>query len=199
MKSITYKISQLSILAFILQFVLSTELHAQTEDDYFLLKQANKAYTEGEFQKAVEIYEKLVNTGYVAGELYYNLGNAYYRVRDYKSAILNYERAMLIMPDNENILINLEYSQRYIQDKIETVPKFFLVSWVEGFVNMFSVKAWSVISIFGFIAFLTAVILFLFTKTVLIRKLSFYIGILTISISRSFAFQTLTVNFKYSA
>jgi len=183
MKSTLYKISKYSLLTFILLVIVSVELSAQTEDDYFLLKQANKAYTEGEFQKAVEIYEKLVNTGYSAGELYYNLGNAYYRVGDYKSAILNYERAKLLMPDNENILINLEYSQRFVQDKIETVPKFFLVSWVEAFVNLFSEKAWSIISIFCFIAFLTAVILFLFTKTLLIRKLSFYISFLSIFIS----------------
>ncbi len=173
--------SLLVILA--IQFAFSSKLIAQTEDDYFLLEQGNKAYTEGNFEQAVEIYQKLVNAGYRAGELYYNLGNAYYRIGDYKSAILNFERAKLLMPDNENVLINLEYSQRFVQDKIETVPKFFLIEWVHGFIGMFAEKTWAIISIFCFILFLAGVITFLFTKILTLRKLSFYIGILSIFIS----------------
>jgi tetratricopeptide (TPR) repeat protein len=166
-----------------IQFAFSPKLTAQTDDDYFLLEQGNKAYTEGNFEQAVEIYQKLVNAGYSAGELYYNLGNAYYRIGDYKSAILNYERAKLLMPDNENVLTNLEYSQRFVQDKIETVPKFFLVEWAHSFIEMFTEKAWAIISIICFMLFLAGVITFLFTKVLMLRKLSFYVGILAIFIS----------------
>jgi tetratricopeptide (TPR) repeat protein len=103
----------------------------------------------------VEIYQKLVNAGYSAGELYYNLGNAYYRIGDYKSAILNYERAKLLMPDNENVLTNLEYSQRFVQDKIETVPKFFLVEWAHSFIEMVYRKSLGNYKYYLFYAFLS--------------------------------------------
>ncbi len=183
MKSIIQTTIKSVLVILAIQFAFSAKLSAQTDDDYFLLEQGNKAYTAGKFEDAVKIYQKLVNAGYSSGELYYNLGNAYYRTGDYKSAILNYERAKLLMPDDENILTNLEYSQRFVQDKIETVPKFFLVDWANSFIDMFTEKIWATISIFCFILFLAGVIAFLFTKILTLRKLSFYVGILAIFIS----------------
>ena len=169
------------IFAFLI--VLQQAIFAQTASDYAVTKDANKAYTSGQFQKAVDLYEKLVKSGYSAAELYYNLGNAYYRIRDYKSAILNYERAKKLKPDDENILINLDFCQKYVQDKIEVAPKFFLVNWLDAFFNWFSAKAWSLISILTFIAFLSLTLAFLFTKSLLFRKLSFYLGIILILVS----------------
>jgi tetratricopeptide (TPR) repeat protein len=183
MRNILSILANNTTLVFVLLFSTFTNLTAQTDDDYFLLEQANKAYNESDFEQAAEIYQKLVNSGFSAGELYYNLGNSYYRVGDYKSAILNYERAKLLMPDNENVLTNLEYSQRFVQDKIETVPEFFLVKWAKSFISIFSEKAWSIISIFCFVLFLAGVITFLFTKFLMLRKLSFYISIIAIFIS----------------
>ncbi|MDF1548879.1 MAG: tetratricopeptide repeat protein [Bacteroidales bacterium] len=158
-------------------------LISQTEEDYKVLSQANKAYVEGNFQTAVEKYETLINSGLSSADLYYNLGNSYYRVGNYKAAILNYERAKLLKPNDENILTNLEFSERYVQDKIEDVPKFFLVRWIDAFTNMFSEKTWAIISILTFISFLLLIILFLFSKTLIIRKISFYFGVITIFLS----------------
>ena len=183
MKTEFHKLIIYKALTFTFLIGVFVNLTAQTEEDYFLLEQANKAYTTGNFEQAAKIYEKLVKSGYSAGELYYNLGNTYYRLGDYKSAILNFERAKLLMPDNENALTNLEYSQRYVQDNIETVPGFFLVEWGQSFVSIFSEKLWSIISIVFFILFLAGVVTFLFSKIHSFRKLAFYIGILSIFLS----------------
>lgn len=158
-------------------------LYAQTDDEYHLLKDGNEAYVEGNFQDAVEIYEKLIKAGYCAGELFYNLGNAYYRVGNYKAAILNYEKAKLYLPNDENIKLNLELSQRYIQDKLESVPEFFFVKWGKSFTNLLSEKAWSVFSIISFFIFLSGAAIFLFIRIQSLRKLAFYIGILALIIS----------------
>jgi tetratricopeptide (TPR) repeat protein len=171
----------LLIFAFINSFQF--QIQAQTINDYKVLKDANKAYTEGEFQKAVDEYEKLVKSGLAAADLYYNLGNAYYRTGDYKSAILNYERAKKLDPNNENIDVNLELCQKFVQDKIEVVPKFFLVNWLNAFLNVFSSRGWAFISIFTFISFLCLVLLFLFTRSIFFRKMSFYLGIISFFIS----------------
>jgi len=162
---------------------LKPNLYAQTPNDYAVIKEANKAYNAGDFQKSVDLYEKIVKSGFSAGELYYNLGNAYYRIGDYKSAILNYERAKKILPNNDNIQINLEFCQKYVQDKIEAVPKFFLVNWIRSFLNLLSTKSWGIISIFTFISFLGLALLFLFSRTIAYRKLSFYFGLLSVFIS----------------
>lgn len=172
-------------LFFIIVFVLINQglLEAQNDADYQDIKSANKAYTEENYQKAVDLYEKVLSKDLVAAELYYNLGNAYYRLGNYKSAILNYERAKLIEPDDENIQVNLEFAQRFVQDKIEQAPEFFIFKWLHAFVDLFSVNVWSMISIVGFILFLGMIIIFLFIKSLMLRKLSFYFGFFLIFIS----------------
>lgn len=184
MSNLIYKnILNFLLLIFAFSSSFQFQIQAQTINDYKVLKDANKAYTDGEFQKAVDQYEKLVKSGLIAAELYYNLGNAYYRTGDYKSAILNYERAKKLDPNNENIDINLEFCQKFVQDKIEVAPKFFLVNWLHAFLNIFSSKGWALISIFTFISFLCLVLLFLFTRSIMFRKISFYFGILSFFIS----------------
>ncbi len=169
---------------FLLILVASfSNILAQTEDDYALLKQANQDYTAGKYQDAVVKYQKLVNTGNIAGELYYNLANSYFRVGNYKSAILYYEKAKLLLPDNEDIEYNLNESRKYVKDQIEAIPEFFLASWFNNFTNLFSEKTWSIISIFTFVIFLLAIIIFLYSRSLVLRKLSFYIGVLSILFS----------------
>lgn len=175
-KLITYL--SLSLLVF-----TSLSTFAQGDDEYALLKQANQEYTAGEYQKAVDDYQKLVNSGHTSGELYYNLGNAYYRVGNYKSAILYYERAKLLLPNNENINYNLKESRKYVKDKLDEIPEFFLTTWLNSFENMFSERSWSIISILTFILFLSSILIFLYSKNLTFRKLSFYIGVISFFVS----------------
>ena len=174
----TYKkMIRKTVLLFIFGFAFIYNSNAQADSLYSLIEQGNKAYTESKFELAIEKYEQVIKSGYSATELYYNLANAYYRMADYKSAILNYERALLLSPDDENILTNLDFSRNYIQDRIEEIPKFFLLRWLDSFVNIFPAKTWSVISISSFILFLILTILFLFSRTRSIRKLAFAFSI----------------------
>ena len=184
MKTTKYKKRTKKIaLFFIFSMLGFSSSYAQTDSLYTLIEQGNKAYSESEFEQPINAYEQVLNAGYSASELYYNLGNAYYRNLDYKSAILNYERALLLAPDDENIITNLEFSRNHIQDRIEEIPKFFLFKWVDISVNLFSSKVWSIISITGFILFLILAILFLFSRTIIVRKLSFLLSILILFLS----------------
>jgi tetratricopeptide (TPR) repeat protein len=180
-----YKIKVLVTFIMVFQSILifQQKIVAQTDIDLQNVKLANKFYTEGKFDTAAVLYEKVIAKGYTAAELNYNLGNAYYRLGNYKHAILNYERALLLNPDDEDIKINLEFAQKYIQDKIEIVPTFFLIRWLHGFVNMFSINAWSYISIGSFIIVLVLLTIFLFTQNLPLRKLSLYFGFLLFIIS----------------
>jgi tetratricopeptide (TPR) repeat protein len=180
-----YKLKMIFVLFISVQmiFIKLEKIDAQTDQDYKDIKSANKYFTEANYNLAAETYEKVIAKGFIAAELKYNLGNAYYRLGDYKHAILNYERALLLNPDDEDVKINLEFAQRYVQDKIEIVPTFFLIRWLQSFVNMFSANTWSYISIITFIFFLALLILFLFSKNIPIRKLSLYFGFLLIVVS----------------
>ena len=172
-----------NLFIFVLLFLFKQIGFSQYEVEYQIIKNANKAYTEGNFNDAAELYGKVLSKGLSAPELNYNLGNAYYRLGDYKRAILNYERAKLLSPDDENISLNLELCQRYVQDKIDEVPKFFLIQWLENFKALFSANVWAYVSIFSFGIFLFSILIFLFNKSVLYRKLSLYTGFFAIIIT----------------
>lgn len=87
--------------------------NAGREEELFF--NGNKAYKEGRYVKAVKDYEKLIHLGYRTGSFYYNLGNAYYRLGQIGKAILNYERAKILIPRDADLDFNL----RYVRDKIK--------------------------------------------------------------------------------
>jgi len=197
MNTLRYKkMTKRIILLFIFSIVFIYNNNAQTDSLYLLIEKGNKAYTESEFDIAINSYEQVINSGYSASELYYNLGNAYYRTLNYKSAILNYERALLLSPDDENILTNLDFSRNHIQDRIEEMPKFFFAQWLDNFVNIFPTKTWSIISISSFIMFLILAVLFLFSRIHFIRKLAFVFSIFILFFSSISFYGGFTQNKK---
>ncbi|RLD79329.1 MAG: hypothetical protein DRJ10_08990 [Bacteroidetes bacterium] len=194
-KKMTKKIA----LLFIFSIVYIFNTNAQADSLYLLIEKGNKAYTESEFEIAINSYEQVIKSGYSATELYYNLGNAYYRSLNIKSAILNYERALLLSPDDENILTNLDFSRNHIQDRIEEIPQFFMIKWLDSFVNIFPAKTWSIMSISSFILFLILAILFLFSRTLAIRKPAFIFSILLLILSVTSFYGGLVQNRKLTS
>jgi tetratricopeptide (TPR) repeat protein len=97
---------------------LACSLHAQTNGWEELFVRANQAFKEGQYQKAVDGYEQLIQSGHQNGHLYYNLGNAYFRIGDLGEAILNYERARILIPRDADLSFNLRNAQDQMQDAI---------------------------------------------------------------------------------
>ena len=79
---------------------------------------ANQAYKEGRFLDAVEGYELLLRAGFENGHLYYNMGNALFRLDRLGPAILNYERARLYIPRDADLNFNLNYARDRVQDQM---------------------------------------------------------------------------------
>jgi len=80
--------------------------------------QANQAYREGHFQRAIEGYLQLIGSGHRKGHIYYNLGNAYFRTDQLGRAILAYERALLLIPRDPDLKFNLSHARDQIRDAI---------------------------------------------------------------------------------
>ncbi|NCC73758.1 MAG: tetratricopeptide repeat protein [Sphingobacteriia bacterium] len=157
-------------------FLLS--FHSMAEDHVLLMEQANKYYNEGEILSAIETYQTVLSTGFESVGLYYNLGNAYFKTNNYPMAILNYERARKLAPNDQDILFNLEMANSRIVDKIEPLPEFFMVRWWKILVNARSTDQWAHISIITFLLFLLMLLFFLLSKLIWMRKLSFWAGII---------------------
>ena len=86
--------------------------------------EADSAYINKEYAKAIEIYESMLQQG-ESGEVYYNLGNAYFKQDELGKAILNYERALLLQPGNSDINANLDMARAKTVDKVNPNPEVF--------------------------------------------------------------------------
>lgn len=108
-----------------------------------LLDSANSAYSKGDYSKASKLYENIISNGQEAPELYFNLGNSYYKTNNIAFAILNYERALKLEPDNEDFSFNLKLANQKTEDKIDAAPQLFLSQWKNGLVDLMTEKGWA--------------------------------------------------------
>ncbi|MGP1420670.1 MAG: tetratricopeptide repeat protein [Tannerella sp.] len=153
-------------------------------------KEAEVAYKQENYAKAIELYEELLKNNGESYQIYYNLGNAYYKTNKIAPAILNYERALLLNPGDGDIRFNLEMSRLRTTDKIEPIGEFFLVKWFRSIRNLLSVDVWASMGIACFILFIGCLILFFFSKWMRLKKIGFYAGIfllLTVVLANIFA------------
>jgi tetratricopeptide (TPR) repeat protein len=148
---------------------------AQETNDRF--DKANTAYVDGNFKQAEEIYSALIEEGYATAELYYNLGNTYYRQHKTAEAILFYEKAIKLEPRVEDYIYNLGLAKERITNPIEEMPEFFLDNWWRNVANFMSSTAWSIIAIFFLWAGVTGGVIWLLAKNRLNRKLGFFLGL----------------------
>lgn len=139
----------------------------------------NAAYSNNKFDEAIALYEDLLKTQESAA-LYYNLGNAYYKSSKLAPAILNYERAILLNPNDDDIKSNLELAKLQTVDKDESaVDQLAISEWTQSFVNLHSSNTWARMSIIFFLLTLACASLYLYVKVIAVRKLGFIGGILT--------------------
>jgi tetratricopeptide (TPR) repeat protein len=153
---------------------LGFSLTAQEE----AVKQAETAYASKDYEQAIELYEKVLQGYGDSFEIYYNLGNAYYKAGKMAAAILNYERALLINPGDGDTRFNLNLAKLRTTDKIEPIGDFFLIEWFRTVQNLFNVDTWATVGILCFVLFIGCLILFFFSKWMSFKKIGFYAGIL---------------------
>ena len=145
-------------------------------DDNVTKAQGDSAYMRNDYASAIQIYESLLTKG-EAAEIYYNLGNSYYKTDDIAKAILNYERALLLQPGNADVRANLEIARSKTIDKVVSVPDIFFVTWTKSLINCLGVDAWDKLGVAFFILLLVSFSLFFFSKQIVWKKSGFIAGI----------------------
>lgn len=161
-----------------LTMILSVSLNAQ-KDSLLIhnLPRANEMYKQGQYSDAATMYEEILHQG-VSAELYYNLGNCYYKTDEIGRAILNYERALRLNPRFKDAAYNLKIAESKIVDNVNSSPTFFVKRWINGLISVFSSNQWSIVSLSFFVIMLAAFLFFVFSTTRGRRKFSFYTTII---------------------
>lgn len=139
--------------------------------------EGDSAYIRNDFASAIQIYESLLRKGESA-DVYYNLGNSYYKINEIAKAILNYEKALLLQPGNGDIRANLEIARGKTVDKVEVVPEIFFVTWTKALINSMSVDSWAIWGIVSFLLLIVSLYFFIFSKQVVLKKVGFIAGII---------------------
>ena len=152
---------------------------------------ADTEYQKGNYQQAIRDYEEILKNGESA-EIYFNLGNAYYRTDNITKAVLNYERARLLSPGDDDINFNLQFARSKTIDKITPQSEMFFVTWYKSLVNFTSVDNWAKTGILSIVMALLLVLLYLFGPQLMLRKIGFFGGLaffVIFLLSNLFAFQ----------
>ncbi|MBN2012386.1 tetratricopeptide repeat protein [candidate division KSB1 bacterium] len=145
------------IIIILLFLIMITVAHA--DHNSYLYDQANQQYQQENYQEATKQYEEIIANGFESWEVYYNLGNSYYKLGEIGKAILNYERAKRLASDNEDVKANLELANLKITDKIVEPPSFFLFTIVDGVKRVFGLNTLTWIVVILYLVLMLIIIL----------------------------------------
>ncbi len=134
---------------------------------------ADSLYSKENYSEAADIYQKMLQEG-KSSDLYYNLGNCYYKMDNLPLAILNYERAWRLSPGDNDIRANLALVRGKTEDKVTPPSELFFVTWWRDFTCLMSVDQWVGVGFVSFLLLLAGIAVYLFMAKIQYRKAGFY-------------------------
>ena len=158
-------------------------IYAQEESQQSLPEQqpiseqmAEELYRNGQYEDVAVVYKQLLSEKGESAQLYYNLGNTYFKMNEIGASILNYERALLFAPSDKDILFNLELARTKTVDQLNLFDSFLLQRWWGDLKNLSDERGWGSVAISCFLLFILLSFLFFFSRRLLVKKMSFYAG-----------------------
>jgi tetratricopeptide (TPR) repeat protein len=141
-----------------------------------LLQKAEKAYDSKKYKEAISDYEQLVKDGYRSYELYFNLGNAYYRNNELGKSIYYYELARKAEPNDEDVRLNLGIAASKTIDKIDAKENFFISAVKTNVLSSFTTNTWAWFSIISLALACVLFFIFINSTTLIIKRVSLFIS-----------------------
>ncbi len=158
-----------------------SSLTAQTP--YERYSEAGELYNAGDYSGAAAAYKKLYEEGYRSADLLYNTGNAFFKSGDNASAVLFYERALLLAPADEDISYNLQIVRSRLTDRIEPLPGLFFVRWYDFVSLLLPTNSWAMTALLLFVVSLVMALLFLTRARARGHLLTFWLSVAAVTLS----------------
>jgi len=151
-------------------FLLFVSLFGYSQSSF---DKANELYKQDKYEEAIQEYQKILDSGMHSVEVYYNLGNCYYKLNQIAPSIYNYEKALLLEPNNKMVKNNLKFAQNMMIDEIKEVPKVGFSNWLGQFTAVYHYDKWAKIAIgFSFLV-LISFVGYYFSRKMLVKRISF--------------------------
>ncbi len=141
-----------------------------------LFDQATKDYSSGDYQAAIQKYEKILGNGKTSGALYYNLANAHYKLNHIAPSIYYYEKALQLQPNDEDVLNNLAFAKKMTIDAINEVPKTGFSEWMNQLISIFKTDVWAWMAVVLSILCATFILGYYFARSSNRKRLLFGLG-----------------------
>ena len=138
-------------------------------------EKGNEFYKNAKYEQAAEAYENVVNSDkQQSAELYFNLGNCYYKLNKVAPAIYNYEKALVLNPNDKEIVNNLKFAQKRTIDEIKVIPKVGFAKLLRDFTGIYHYNTWALISVAFSMLFLLSFVGYYFSSMSRSKKMFFF-------------------------
>lgn len=185
---------------FILAIVIGSFSYAQTANELF--SKANDFYKNGQYTKAAQLYSNIEKTGLESDDLFFNLGNSYYKLNKVAPSIYYYEKALKLNPMHQDALNNLAFAKRMTIDVIEDLPKTFLQRFSSTVIQKLTYDTWAIVAVSS--SFLAAFLFLLYYFSSSPKKKIFYFNftifaVFVMAVTVFFAYSNYNVTQKRSS
>jgi len=164
----------------ILVFLVVSGLFAQNE---VLFSRATDSYNAGDYGKAIEYYQRIIDNGKHSAELYFNMANAHYKRDEIGPSIYYYEKALLLKPNDTEIINNLGYAQNMRLDAIENIPETAMTRFYNTIIGQLSFDQWAYLGVAMIMLFVLAYLAYYLLNIALQKRISFIISIIALLLS----------------
>ena len=148
--------------------ILSAQINLES-----IFSEANELYNKGSYIEAINNYKEIIKNDFHSAELYYNLGNAYYRLDSIASSVYYYEKALQLNPNDREIIDNLALVNKTLVDEIDPITTPLIESILKSLSNIFYFETWGYISIFFSFLIVALFLSYYFANSSRIKRLTF--------------------------
>ncbi|MEZ7498287.1 tetratricopeptide repeat protein [Flavobacterium sp. Arc3] len=135
----------------------------------------NDLYKAGKYDEAIDAYGTVLKSNKQSAELYFNLGNCYYKLNKVAPAIYSYEKALVLSPNDREAANNLKFAQKRTIDEVKVVPKVGFAKLLRDFTAIYHYNTWAWIAVGLAVSFLLAFLGYYFSETTVVKRISFFV------------------------
>ena len=173
---------------YIITLLFGIGVFAQNEA---IFEEANSLYNEGKYAEAIDKYSSILESDVHSAELYFNLGNSYYKLNNVAPSIYFYEKALQLEPNDADIKNNLAFAKNMTIDAIDVIPETGVSKLIKNTTNTMSFDAWARAAVGLVFCFVLLFLFYYFSYSTLKKRLSFIgsmVALFLVFVSLAFAF-----------